>query len=142
MKDYMYAGFSKATGEKKASSHYILGWSLKLNGFSDPLDVSQFSPIPAEQSSSSQNKLKRALIVTFSVVLFILLLALLSIFVYRKVMKFDVLEDWELDCPHRFRYKDLHVATRGFKESEIIGVGGFGTVYKGVLRATGAEVAV
>ncbi|KAL2479407.1 Lectin-domain containing receptor kinase VI.3 [Abeliophyllum distichum] len=142
MKDFMYAGFSAATGEKKASSHYILGWSLKLNGVSDPLDVSHFSPIPAEKSSSSQNKLKRALIVTFSVVLFILLLALLSIFVYRKVMKFEVLEDWELDCPHRFRYKDLHVATRGFKESEIIGVGGFGTVYKGVLRATGAVVAV
>ncbi|KAL2484923.1 putative L-type lectin-domain containing receptor kinase VI.1 [Abeliophyllum distichum] len=142
MKDYMYAGFSAATGEKKASSHFILGWSLKLNGVSDPLDVSHFSPIPAEKSSSSQNKLKRALIVTFSVVLFILLLALLSIFVYRKVMKFEVLEDWELDCPHRFRYKDLHVATRGFKESEIIGVGGFGTVYKGVLRATGAVVAV
>ncbi|CAI9782362.1 unnamed protein product [Fraxinus pennsylvanica] len=140
MKDYMYAGFSAATG-KKASSHYIHGWSFKLNGIADPLNVSQFSAIPAEKSTSSQNKLK-ILISTFSVVLFILLLALIINFLYRKVVKFEVLEDWELDCPHRFRYKDLHVATKGFKEGEIIGVGGFGTVYKGVLRANGDEVAV
>ncbi|CAI9758887.1 unnamed protein product [Fraxinus pennsylvanica] len=141
MKVHMYAGFSAATGEK-TSSHYILGWSFKLNGTADPLDVSQFSAIPAEKSSSSQNKLQIALISTFSVALFLLVLALISIFAYRKVMKFEALEDWELDCPHRFRYKDLYVATKRFKESEIIGVGGFGTVYKGVLRATGAEVAV
>ncbi|CAA3017043.1 lectin-domain containing receptor kinase -like [Olea europaea subsp. europaea] len=141
MKDFMFAGFSASTG-KRASSHYILGWSFKLNGIADPLDVSQISAIPAEKSSSSQNKLKRALITTFSVVLFLLVLALISIFTYRKVMKFEVLEDWELDCPHRFQYKDLYVATKRFNESEIIGVGGFGTVYKGVLQATGAQVAV
>ncbi|GMY25577.1 lectin-domain containing receptor kinase VI.3-like [Fagus crenata] len=42
----------------------------------------------------------------------------------------ESLEDWELDCPHRFKYKDLYAATKGFKESEVIGVGGFGAVYK------------
>jgi len=54
----------------------------------------------------------------------------------------EVLEDWEMDCPHRFRYKDLYVATNGFKESEVIGTGGFGSVYKGVLSTNGSEVAV
>ncbi|KAF8396971.1 hypothetical protein HHK36_018608 [Tetracentron sinense] len=47
-----------------------------------------------------------------------------------------------MDCPHRVRYKDLYAATRGFKESEIIGVGGFGVVYKGLLPSTGEAVAV
>ncbi|KAK9083567.1 hypothetical protein Scep_030038 [Stephania cephalantha] len=54
----------------------------------------------------------------------------------------ETLEDWELDCPHRFSYKELYLATTGFKQSEVIGVGGFGEVYKGVLRTTGEHVAV
>ncbi|KAH7514676.1 hypothetical protein FEM48_Zijuj11G0115100 [Ziziphus jujuba var. spinosa] len=55
---------------------------------------------------------------------------------------FESLEDWELDCPHRFSFKDIYKATKGFKDSEVIGVGGFGAVYKGVLPSTGAEIAV
>ncbi|CDY11194.1 BnaA03g00300D [Brassica napus] len=43
----------------------------------------------------------------------------------------EILEDWEVDHPHRFRYKDLYAATDGFKENRIIGSGGFGTVYRG-----------
>ncbi|KAK4432252.1 putative L-type lectin-domain containing receptor kinase VI.1 [Sesamum alatum] len=137
----MYAGFSAATGQK-SSSHYILGWSFRLNGIADPLDLSQLPVVPIEKSSPSNVKLRKALIATFSVVIFILLGVLVSILAYRRVMKFELLEDWELDCPHRFRYKDLHKATKGFKESEKIGAGGFGSVYKGVLPATGVEVAV
>ncbi|KAB5552197.1 hypothetical protein DKX38_009508 [Salix brachista] len=41
-----------------------------------------------------------------------------------------------------FRYQDLHTATKGFKKSEIIGVGGFGTVYRGRLPTSAIEVAV
>ncbi|GKV06091.1 hypothetical protein SLEP1_g18023 [Rubroshorea leprosula] len=52
------------------------------------------------------------------------------------------LEDWELDCPHRFQYRDLYIATKRFKDSEIIGIGGFGKVYRGVLPTNGTEVAV
>ncbi|KAK4432253.1 L-type lectin-domain containing receptor kinase SIT2 [Sesamum alatum] len=141
LENNMYAGFSAATGQK-SSSHYILGWSFRLNGIADPLDLSQLPVVPVEKSSPSNVKLKKALIATFSVVVFILLGALVSILVYRRVMKSELLEDWELDCPHRFWYKDLHKATKGFKESEKIGAGGFGSVYKGVLPATGVEVAV
>ncbi|KAL0344431.1 UNVERIFIED_CONTAM: putative L-type lectin-domain containing receptor kinase VI.1 [Sesamum radiatum] len=105
----MYAGFSAATGQK-SSSHYILGWSFRLNGIADPLDPSQLPVVPVAKSSRSTVKVKKALIATFSVVIFILLGAL--------------------------------KATKGFKESEKIGAGGFGLVYKGVLPATGVEVAV
>ncbi|KAK2655993.1 hypothetical protein Ddye_009045 [Dipteronia dyeriana] len=61
---------------------------------------------------------------------------------YKRFTQFEILEDWELDCPHRFRYRDLYRATKGFKESEVIGVGGFGKVYKGVLPTSWIEVAV
>ncbi|KAH6798344.1 Concanavalin A-like lectin protein kinase family protein [Perilla frutescens var. frutescens] len=139
----MYAGFSAATGEDKWSSHYILGWSFSLNGTAEKLDASQLPSVPTEGSSSSLNsRLKTVLISALSAVLFLSLASLIGIFFYRRSMMFEVLEDWELDCPHRFRYRDLHKATKGFKESEKIGVGGFGAVYKGVLPSTGVEVAV
>ncbi|KZV33122.1 lectin-domain containing receptor kinase VI.3-like [Dorcoceras hygrometricum] len=142
VKDSMYAGFSAATGQKY-SSHYILGWSFKLNGIADPLNIDRLPFVPNVKSSSTSNvKLKNALIATFSVIIFLLLLALGGIFVYRRVLEFEHLEDWELECPRRFRYKDLYKATKGFKESEIIGIGGFGAVYRGVLEAHGTEVAV
>ncbi|PIN26308.1 Serine/threonine protein kinase [Handroanthus impetiginosus] len=137
----VYAGFSAATGYD-SSSHYILGWSFRLNGNADPLDLFRLPVVPVEKPSSSNVKVKRALLATFSAVLFILLVALVGILFYRRVVRFEVLEDWELDCPHRFKYKDLYKATKGFKESEKIGVGGFGAVYKGVLPAIRAEVAV
>ncbi|KAL3328000.1 hypothetical protein AABB24_035587 [Solanum stoloniferum] len=134
-----YAGFSAATGDK-ASSHYILGWSFRLNGAADPLDLDNLPVAPAEVVRPSKNsRLKRALIGTFCSVVILLLGAF---YIYRRMRQHEVLEDWELDCPHRFRYRDLYKATKGFKESELIGVGGFGAVYKGVLPTNGAEVAV
>ncbi|XP_075517266.1 putative L-type lectin-domain containing receptor kinase VI.1 [Primulina tabacum] len=142
VKDKMYAGFSAATG-KKFSSHYILGWSFKLNGMADPLNIDRLPIVPNSKSPSTSNvKLKKALIVTFSVMIFLLLIALGSILVYRRVMEFEHLEDWELECPRRFRYRDLYKATKGFKESEIIGIGGFGSVFRGVLQTNGTEIAV
>ncbi|KAK6779778.1 hypothetical protein RDI58_021962 [Solanum bulbocastanum] len=134
-----YAGFSAATGDK-ASSHYILGWSFRLNGAADPFDLDNLPVAPPELVRPPKNShLKRALIGTFCSVVILILGAF---YVYRRMRQHEVLEDWELDCPHRFRFRDLYKATKGFKESELIGVGGFGAVYKGVLPTNGAEVAV
>nr|CAD1827105.1 unnamed protein product [Ananas comosus var. bracteatus] len=68
----------------------------------------------------------------------------ISIFFYLKqrAKLAETLEDWELDHPHRFRYKDLYKATKGFKETELLGRGGFGHVFKGVIKHAGEEVAV
>ncbi|KAL3622748.1 hypothetical protein CASFOL_033356 [Castilleja foliolosa] len=138
----MYVGFSAATGDK-SSSHFILGWSFSLNGTASALDLSRLPVIPPEPfSNPSNDTLKIALISTFSVVLFVLVVILMSTLFYRRLMSFEVLEKWELDSPHRFRHRDLYKATRGFKESEKIGSGGFGSVYKGVLPSTGVEIAV
>ncbi|KAF2306165.1 hypothetical protein GH714_014775 [Hevea brasiliensis] len=55
----------------------------------------------------------------------------------------EVLEDWELDYgPHRFKYKDLYIATKGFRDKELLGSGGFGRVYRGVLPSSKIEIAV
>lgn len=140
----MYAGFSAATGNK-TSFHYILGWSFRLNGKAVALDLTSLPPVPVEKKSSSnttKNKITKALLAAISIILFLLLVTLAGIVCYRKVKEYEVLEDWERDCPHRFGYKALHKATKGFKETEKIGSGGFGAVYRGVLPETGAEIAI
>ncbi|KAG6435784.1 hypothetical protein SASPL_100660 [Salvia splendens] len=138
----MYIGFSAATGEK-SSSHYILGWSFCLNGIATQLNLSLLPGVEVEKaSSSSGGRVRIILIATFSVALFVLVVFLIAMVFYRRVMRFEVLEDWEVDAPHRFRYRELYVATKGFRGSEKIGEGGFGAVYRGVLPTTGGEVAV
>ncbi|XP_042486335.1 L-type lectin-domain containing receptor kinase IV.1-like [Macadamia integrifolia] len=63
--------------------------------------------------------------------------------VARKKKFAEVLEDWELEYgPHRFKYKDLYIATKGFYDKKLLGIGGFGKVYKGVLPTLKVEVAV
>lgn len=99
----------------------------------DPLNLDGLPVMPIEKSPRNNVKARKVLIATFYVLLLFLLMALGSIFLYRRMTKFEHLEDWELDCPRRFRYWDLYKATNGFKESEIIGIGGFGTVYRGVI---------
>ncbi|KAL3698861.1 hypothetical protein R1sor_012937 [Riccia sorocarpa] len=50
--------------------------------------------------------------------------------------------DYELDLgPRIFAYKDLSFATQGFDSSSLLGRGGFGSVYKGILE-DGKPVAV
>jgi hypothetical protein len=70
-------------------------------------------------------------------------LAAFFFMVWRRRRYAEVREDWE-DAfgPHRFSYKDLFHATSGFKERNLLGIGGFGRVYKGVLPASSLEIAV
>ncbi|KAI8560544.1 hypothetical protein RHMOL_Rhmol04G0265400 [Rhododendron molle] len=66
------------------------------------------------------------------------------LYYFRRKRKFaEVLEDWELDYgPHRFKYRDLYIATKGFGEKGLLGSGGFGRVYSGILPTSGIEIAV
>jgi hypothetical protein len=141
LEERMYVGFSAATGDK-SSSHYILGWSFSQKGEAPYLNIPLLphpylnipllpQPPPGEISPSSFKPFT-AVIASLSVFTFILLGILFSLTLYKKLAHRESLEEWELDCPHRFRYRDLYAATKGFKESEVIGVGGFGVVYKGI----------
>ncbi|KAI9153963.1 hypothetical protein LWI28_019048 [Acer negundo] len=113
------------------------------NHVAPPLNLSKLT-VPEFQStrSSSSKPHIKILIAVLSTLTIVLLGVLICFKMYRRFTQFEILEDWELDCPHRFTYRDLYRATKGFKESEVIGVGGFGAVYKGVLPTSGIEVAV
>ncbi|XP_031264870.1 L-type lectin-domain containing receptor kinase S.4-like [Pistacia vera] len=53
--EFMYIGFSSATG-LLSSSHYILGWSFKINGEARALDLSFLPPIPDKKKQTGLYK--------------------------------------------------------------------------------------
>lgn len=141
LNDAMYVGFSSSTGSVLVS-HYILGWSFKINGQAQELNLSQLPKLPRV----GPKKRSKFLTIGLPVICVSLILAAVSgvVYVIRRKRKFaEELEDWELDYgPHRFRYKDLYIATKGFREKELLGSGGFGRVYRGTLPKSKIEIAV
>ncbi|KAH7676965.1 Non-specific serine/threonine protein kinase protein, partial [Dioscorea alata] len=139
--DSMYVGLSSSTGSV-ITSHYVLGWSFKMNGTAEALDLSSLPSLP-EVSFKDKSKF---LTTWLSIVICATLLIVMAIVIFwlRRRRKFaELLEDWELQYgSQRFSYKALFKATRGFKDKELLGIGGFGRVYKGVLHKTNTEVAV
>ncbi|XP_050290552.1 L-type lectin-domain containing receptor kinase IV.2-like [Quercus robur] len=136
----MFVGFSAATGTV-TSDHYILGWSFNKSGQAQSLDVSKL-PQPPQQRKSKDKRGKIIKILIIAVVV-VLILVTGAIFILRRKKYAEMLEDWENEYgPHRFSYKNLYKATKGFSNKELLGEGGFGKVYKGTLRSSNIQIAV
>ncbi|KAG0465197.1 hypothetical protein HPP92_019361 [Vanilla planifolia] len=136
--DEMFVGFSASTG-LLASSHYIFGWNFNMNGEAASLDLSLLPSLPRPK------KKNYALLIAAPVCAFLFLIVALASagYLVYKIKTADVIEAWELVTgPHRFSYKELKYAAKGFREKELLGRGGFGKVYRGVLPGTKEVVAV
>ncbi|XP_062190494.1 L-type lectin-domain containing receptor kinase SIT2-like [Phragmites australis] len=141
MADPMYVGFSSATGVV-FTHHYVLGWSFSLDGPAPPLDFSKLPVLP-RLGPKPRSKVLDVLLPLVTALLVAAVLAAVFLVVWRRRRYAEVREDWEDEFgPHRFSYKDLFHATDGFKDRNLLGVGGFGRVYKGVLPASNLEIAV
>ncbi|KAJ6832854.1 L-type lectin-domain containing receptor kinase IV.2-like [Iris pallida] len=141
MMDSMYVGFSSATGVS-LSTHCVLGWSFKMNGIAEPLDYAKLPPLPRLDRKHKSQKLAIWLPLT-SCALALLVVATVVLVVKRRNKYAELLEDWEKEYgPHRFSYKELFRATKGFNDKTLLGSGGFGRVYQGVLPSSNVEVAV
>ncbi|KAI8560534.1 hypothetical protein RHMOL_Rhmol04G0264300 [Rhododendron molle] len=94
------------------------------------------APVHVPKPSTPLLTLSKDLSPILNQTIFVLEFGVLSGVVYyvRRKRKFaEVLEDWELDYgPHRFKYKDLYIATKGFGENELLGSGGFGEILRTV----------
>ncbi|KAK1662218.1 hypothetical protein QYE76_050377 [Lolium multiflorum] len=139
--DMIYVGFSASTGSF-ISRQYVLGWSLGINRPAPAIDITKLPKLPREGSKPRSKVLK--ILLPILTAAFVLVLGTTIILLVRRRLRYaELREDWETEFgPHRFSYKDLFHATRGFKSKNLLGVGGFGKVYKGVLPKSRVEIAV
>ncbi|KAK8550870.1 hypothetical protein V6N13_119376 [Hibiscus sabdariffa] len=136
--DTMYVGFSAATGSIESCSHYILGWSFNRGGEAQSLEMSKLPKLP-------KNDGRRNMVRMISIIAAVLLLLIIigAAYVYWREKYGELHEDWEKEFgPHRFSYRTLYIATKGFKDKQLLGSGGFGKVYKGTLPCTKEQIAV
>ncbi|XP_044956134.1 L-type lectin-domain containing receptor kinase SIT2-like [Hordeum vulgare subsp. vulgare] len=139
--DQAYLGFSSSTG-LSTGHHYVLGWSFGMGTPAPVIDPTKLPKLPY-LGPRPQSKLLEIVLPIASAV-FVLAVGILAITMVRRHIRYkEVREDWEVEYgPHRFSYKDLFRATKGFKDKNLIGAGGFGRVYKGVLPKSKSQVAV
>ncbi|KAK2393546.1 putative L-type lectin-domain containing receptor kinase VII.2 [Trifolium repens] len=144
--DEMFVGFTSSTGQL-VESHKILGWSFSNTNFSlsDELITIGLPSFVLPKDSIFKSK---GFVAGFSVIVFFIVcvLVLLVMFLIQKKRKREKkrseMEDWELEYwPHRMSYEEIEASTKKFSEENVIGVGGNGKVYKGVLRG-GVMIAV
>ncbi|KAG6697434.1 hypothetical protein I3842_09G198600 [Carya illinoinensis] len=121
--DNMYFGFSSSTGFV-LSNHYVLGWSFKMNG---PAPVLSQLPKLRRMGGKKRSKL-------LTIGLPMMILSLVSVAILAAV--------YVVERKRKFKYKDLYIATKGSNAKELLGVGGFGRVYRGVLPTSKIEIAV
>ncbi|GLT38954.1 hypothetical protein SLA2020_131670 [Shorea laevis] len=123
--DAVYIGFSASTGTV-VTSHYVLGWSFMINGQAEELVISQLPKLPRRGPEQTLKYLTIGLPL-ISLTLVFATVSGVVYFIKTKREFADVVEDWELDYgPQRFKYKDLYVATNGFKDKGLLGSGGLG----------------
>ncbi|KAF3778977.1 L-type lectin-domain containing receptor kinase IV-2 [Nymphaea thermarum] len=142
LRDVMYVGFSAGTAGY-ASEHYLSAWNFEIDREATAPNVSRVPSAPIIAISESHFKPSKLIPYSSTLAVF-LLMATLGVIcqTYRRwKLTAETLEDWELEYPHRFSYKELYRATKGFKR-EILGKGGFGSVYRAVLASNGMEVAI
>ncbi|KAI3837150.1 hypothetical protein MKX03_032697 [Papaver bracteatum] len=142
--DSMYAGFSASTSSA-LTSHYIWGWSFRINGTAPPIDLSPLSESPQRKTNDRKQNIfgvELPIIIPILVLTFILgIIFVLGVFRCNKST--DGVEDLEQSYGRlRFSYRELYIATKGFRKKQLLGIGGFGMVYKGELGASKTKIAV
>uniref|UniRef100_A0A0D3EM82 non-specific serine/threonine protein kinase n=1 Tax=Oryza barthii TaxID=65489 RepID=A0A0D3EM82_9ORYZ len=140
--DIVYLGFSSATSTIY-SQHYVLGWSFAVDKPAPAINIDNLPKLKI--AYAGPKPLRKVLYIVLPVVttMVVLVIGGIIIMLVRRLRYAELREDWEVEFgPHRFSYKDLCLATDGFADKHLLGVGGFGKVYKGVLPTLKLEVAV
>ncbi|XBI88788.1 hypothetical protein VPH35_026704 [Triticum aestivum] len=130
------------------SGHFILGWSFALDGPVPVLDISVLPALPSAWTKTNWFN-SPSISMSLKLVLALALMTLVSVgiriyvIVRWRLNCSEVQEDWEvLLGPKRFSYEVLFHVTEGFNEKNLLGRGGFGSVYTGVIHKPDMELTV
>ncbi|WJX17370.1 hypothetical protein P8452_07298 [Trifolium repens] len=133
----VYVGFTASTGKTLPETHQILNWF--------------FTSVPLPVLSVKHSEIGKFKIIMIIVIPVLVLFTLLSVSWEawkRRYEKGDRKEDIEslsrtaADAPKMFGYKELSKATCKFSKENLVGRGGFGSVYKGFMLENGKTIAV
>ncbi|WCJ36129.1 Concanavalin A-like lectin protein kinase family protein [Euphorbia peplus] len=139
----MFVGFS-ASKTTWIEAQRILAWSFSDTGVAREINTTNLPVFMLSSSSSSLSGGVIAGIVIGCVVFVVVCGAAVYWFWLKDKLKDeeDEIEDWELEYwPHRFSHEELSEATNSFSGDRLLGSGGFGKVYKGII-ANEVEIAV
>ncbi|GMI93430.1 L-type lectin receptor kinase VII.1 [Hibiscus trionum] len=140
--DEMYVGFTSSTGAL-VQSHRVLAWSFSNSNFrlSERLITAGLPSFAIPETPFYKH---RSFIsgVTLGSSLILALIAMFSLLLIKRERRRAAMEDWEFEYwPHKMTYEEIDAATNGFSDETVIGFGGNGKVYKGILQG-GTEIAV
>ncbi|KAF7075325.1 hypothetical protein CFC21_080106 [Triticum aestivum] len=140
--DPAYVGFSSSTGPI-STQYIVLGWSLSMDGPAPVIDTAKLPKLPQLVLKNTQSRVLKIVLPIATAALVLALGTTILLIIRRRLRYAELREDWEAEFgPHRFSYKDMFLATEGFKNKHLLGTGGFGKVYKGVLPTSKLDVAV
>ena len=145
---YLNLSFNKLNGEVPKLGVFKNATMVSLEGNYNLCGGIQHLNLPICPTSSTKDKKKPLVIkVVIPVITATLCLSLLALILivrhWRRKSRKNVSSTQLYNNQFkRISYVDLHKATRGFSESNIIGVGSYGSVYKGVLDQEEIAIAV